>query len=319
LRTAARGVDTRRVTATAELACPRCGGTHAAAARACALCGEPLGLARPGGAPRSKLGPRATFRSTPEPEPQTAPSAAICEQTRAARREAWLHLGLGLVTAPLFVWVPFLALMAWFLAALAHEMGHTALAWLCGSPALPALSPGGHAATFHGPRSLLLALCVAGALGAALARALEGRVRTGVIAALGAFCLLCAVFEAPRELAHLLAGHGAELAFATLCLWKTLDGGFTDSRLERALYGTLGWTLLGKNLALCWGLVHSAGARSAYRSSGSFGLTNDYVRVAELTSLRLSTVGLVMLAAGLLVLPAAFALWRLSTRARSET
>jgi hypothetical protein len=120
-----------------------------------------------------------------------------------------------------------------------------------------------------------------------------------------------------RDVLHLLAGHAGELAFATLALWKALDGGFTDSKAERALYSTVGWFLLGKNAVLCWGLMRSEAARADYMTSGSFGFTNDYLRLAEDHLFwRLESVALLMLVATLAVLPLAFGLWRVGGRTR---
>jgi hypothetical protein len=124
-------------------------------------------------------------------------------------------------------------------------------------------------------------------------------------------------FTGGKECLHLLAGHGGELAFATLCLWKTLDGGFTESRLERGLYGTLGWYLLGSNVRLCFGLMFSSSSREGYAENSSFGLTNDMIRVAEdVLGWRLQSVALLMLLVSLGVLPAALSLWRISSRCR---
>jgi hypothetical protein len=235
---------------------------------------------------------------------------------RGHGREPWVFLGLGLLTAPVFAWTPLLQYMAWFLASLVHEMGHAGLAWLCGMPAIPAISLAGEAAAVHGAQSRLAALSVAAVLAALAWTRLAGRARAVVLSALVLGYPVLA-FTSMREVVHLLAGHGAELLFATLCLWKTLDGGFTDSRSERVLYGTVGWMLLGRNLGLCWGLIRSATARSEYRASGSFGLTNDYLRVAELLDWRLPVVASGMLLVSCLVLPAALGLWRLSSRARA--
>ena len=127
--------------------------------------------------------------------------------------------------------------------------------------------------------------------------------------------LLC--FTPAREVLHLAAGHLAEFGFACMCLFRALSGGYTDSRAERGLWGMLGWYLLGRNLWLCWGLVSSSGARALYHSNGSFGLTNDYIRLADdALGWQLQTVAGVMLFAGLLVLPGALVLWRAYVRAQ---
>jgi hypothetical protein len=195
-------------------------------------------------------------------------------------------------------------------------MGHAACAWLCGMPAIPAISLDGHAAAVHSEQEMPLVIMIAAALAFAVWRCFEGRMRWIALAIVGVVYPAIALTSA-KELVHLLAGHGAELAFATLCLWKTLDGGFTDSRLERGLYGTVGWFLVGKNAWLCWGLMNSADARSQYQENGSFGFTNDYIRVAQdVVHCPLQHVAFAMLVASVLVLPAALALWRVSRAAR---
>jgi hypothetical protein len=290
--------------AAVELACAQCGRKHSEDALTCALCGHVLRRA-------------ASVRAAPT-RPQRDEDAPAFAADAPAAREPWLYLGVGLVAAPVFAWAPILGFMGWFLAALVHEMGHAAAAWLCGMPSIPAISLAGHAAAVHQEQSVVLALAVTGGLVLGAWHVLGGRARwvgAGVVG-LGHLAL---AFTGARELLHLLAGHGAELLFAILCLWKTLDGGFTRSRVERGLYALVGWYLLGTNAWLCWGLVASGLARAEYRSSGSFGLTNDYVRVAEdVLGWRLPSVAGLMLVACALVLPAAFALWRLGRRLASR-
>jgi len=256
--------------------------------------------------------------SAPMARDHRASSFARGDRASEASHEPWLYLGIGLLTAPVFALTPLLEYMGWFLASLVHEMGHAAFAWLCGMPAVPAIALDGHAAAVHSEQSLFLVALIALGLGAGAWNVFTGRVRWIALALLAIVYPAIALTSA-KELFHLLAGHGGELAFATLCLWKTLDGGFTDSKLERALYGMLGWFLLGKNVHMCFGLMHSADARAEYNDNGSFGLTNDYIRVAEdVLHCPLERVALMMLVAALLVLPAALGLWRVSRAMRSE-
>lgn len=240
---------------------------------------------------------------------QRAPAAPEVERAlRRAQLEPWMFLGLGALTGPVFGLTPLLGYMGWFLASLVHEMGHAAFAWLCGMPAFPAIALDGHAAAMHGEQSLMLTLLVALALGAAAWHWLEGVSRWVALALIAVGYPALALTQA-KDVLHLLAGHGGELLFATLALWKTLDGGFTRSRPERLLYGTVGWFLLGRNAFLCWGLMRSEAARADYYTSGSFGMTNDYVRVAEdLLYWRLESVAALMLLATLCALPAAIAI-----------
>jgi hypothetical protein len=249
--------------------------------------------------------------------PKPAPTARVVTRVESAPAwEPWLYFGIGLATAPVFGLTPILQYMGWFLASLVHEMGHAAIAWLCGMPSIPAISLAGHAAAVHQEQSKFLVALIALGLCAAAWKFLAGHWR---FVAIG---LVLVVYPAValtgvKEFFFLVGGHGTELLFATLCLWKALDGGFTESRLERALYGTVGWYLLGKNAFMCIGLARSASARSEYQSNGSFGLTNDYIRLAEdVLNWRLESVAILMLVACILVLPAAIGFWRLTAALR---
>jgi hypothetical protein len=284
-------------------ACPACGRENPDGAYVCGLCG---GLLRhvPAVAP-------------PIPSSVPAPSFEPIEVASDAR-EPWIYLGIGAVTAPIFALTPLLGFMGWFLASLVHEMGHSAVAWFFGMPAVPAISLEGHAAAVHSEQSIFLALLVWAALATAAWRLLADRARW-IALALVVVVYPSFAFTRAGECLHLLAGHGGELAFATLALWKTLDGGFTESRLERGLYGTVGWYLVGKNVILCGGLLFSSASRDAYAENGSFGLTNDMIRVAEdVLGWRLQSVALLVLLAALGVLPAALGLWRVSSRLRAR-
>ena len=301
-----------------ELECPRCGRLQDGAQRLCGLCGNLLRREAP-------IATHAREATTKEAREATARAAAISSaattragaaRPEASAREPWLYLALGLATAPVFGLTPILKYMGWFLAALVHEMGHAGFAWLCGMPAFPAISLAGHAAAIHGEQQLFVVLVIAALLGSSAWRFFEGRARTLALVVLGVLYPAIALTGA-KELLHLLAGHGAELVFATLCLWKTLDGGFTGSRTERALYGTVGWYLAGKNALLAFGLATSAAARAEYRANGSFGLTNDLIRAAEdVLAWRLETVAGLVLVASLCVVPLALGLARLSRSMR---
>jgi hypothetical protein len=230
--------------------------------------------------------------------------------------QRWLYLAIGLATAPALAFLPIVSFMGWFLASLVHEMGHASAAWLCGMPAFPAISLEGHAAAVHSEQLVPLALFLTAALCFLAWRFFQGHAR-GIACAAVALVHLTLAFTPARDVLHLLAGHLAELGFACMCLFRALTGGCTHSRTERALHGTLGWFLLGRNVWLCWGLVSSSGARALYETNGSFGLTNDYIRLADdVLGWQLQTTAGGMLLVGALVLPAALVLWRIYERAR---
>ena len=205
----------------------------------------------------------------------------------------WLYLALGAATAPVFLLHGTLRFVAWFLSALVHEMGHCAVGWLFGMPSIPAIRLDGHAVALHGPQLVFLVLLNAGLIGFALWNASIKRRGRPAYALPGVFvALYLAIALTPaREACFLLAGHAGEALFASVCLWRTMVGGWTASRLERVLYGTLGCYLVGSNVLLSAGLVLDAGARAAYAANGSFGLTNDYLRLSRDLGVPLEWIG----------------------------
>jgi hypothetical protein len=307
--------DTEALPTIVTTRCPRCGRHLRGEDLVCGMCGLLLRREE-----RTEVAQTSATTAAVVKPVSMRPAAATPTNARPVDTtpawEPWLYFGIGLATAPVFALTPILRFMGWFLAALVHEMGHSAVAWLCGMPSFPAISLAGHSAAVHQDQSKFLVALIACALGGAAWKFLAGHwrfVAIGIVAVVYPTIALTGV----KEFFFLAGGHGTELLFATLCLWKALDGGFTESRLERALYGTVGWYLLGKNALMCIGLARSAAARAEYQSNGSFGLTNDYIRLAEdVLHWRLESVAILMLAAGILVLPAAIGFWRFTLALR---
>lgn len=192
---------------------------------------------------------------------------------------AWFHLALGALLANLFA-LPILSYVGWFLSSLAHEMGHAAAAWLCGRPSFPAIRLDGHAAAIWREQSTWIAIVMTALLGSFAWRLRHAPV-AAVAVGLAALLQLGIAFSSAKDLFCLAAGHVGELLFAGICFHRAMTGGFTHSRTERGLYSALGWYLLAKNVTLFFGLMTSMTALIDYYGSGSFGLTNDLIRIAE--------------------------------------
>jgi hypothetical protein len=221
--------------------------------------------------------------------------------------EPWFFLALGLLLAPILTFTPMLQYVGWFLGSLCHETGHAAMGWFLGCASVPAIRIDGHAAAIHQDHSKFLSGLVMLAL-AAMAyrnRARRGRLVTW-LAVLAVYPVLA--FTGAREAAFLFAGHLGELAFATYFLSRAVDGGFSGSAAERATHAMVGWFLVGRNVWLAGGLLWKESVRDWYAESGSFGLVNDYLRIArEVFASSISVPATAMLVVSLLVLP--IALW----------
>jgi hypothetical protein len=220
------------------------------------------------------------------------------------------YLGLGVLLAPLLAATPLLRYVGWFLESLFHETGHAAAGWALGCPAYPAIRIDGHAAAVHAPQSVLLCAGWMALLGALAWGSRRNHARLAVFGgALLLYPLLA--FTSAREVVFLLAGHLGELVFATVLLVQAVDGGLSGEPLERAAHSMVGWFLVGSNAWLCGGLMFSETARAGYGTSGSFGLENDLLRLAnEAVPLSLGTIAGTILLLSLCVAPVALALGR---------
>ena len=235
-------------------------------------------------------------------------------QRNDAFRGAVAYVVIGIPLAFVFSLTPLLKFMGWFLAALFHEVGHSTLAWFTGHPSVPAISLRGHAAAIHGEPLMLVRFIVVASISALSIQFLRGTRR---IAALASLAVIYPVLIWTRvgEIAFLVSGHLGELVAAALCLWRAADGEACHSNAERAAYAMLGWYLCGDNIILSFGLAFSPAARAEYAASGSFGLTNDYIRLAnEFTGMSLGQVGFLMGALALAVPAATLGLFVMARR-----
>ncbi len=283
--------------------CSQCG--YSGDAPVCAMCGA----LPPGGGTRS-------HPHLEPPHPQETLEIDWEDEPAEAETPVWglpakpFFFLVGAIIAPLFAVGSFMPRFGWFLGALFHESGHTATALAFGLPAFPAISLRGHAASVHQDQIVAMVFLLWAGLGYVTWHLRHHR---AALAALGIAVVLYPffAFTDAKEFLFLVGGHGGELAMATVCLWRALTGGFTHNPLERGLYSVLGWYLVGSNVWLCGSLATSAAARDWYAGSGSFGLTNDYIRLADVLGWGLPQVAGMMLLVSLLPLPLSWLIWHL--------
>ncbi len=229
-------------------------------------------------------------------------------QTRLSPRvTGFLYAGLGLLFVPLIQSTCLTRIMGWLFQAIVHEGGHTLMALALGRPALPRISLDGHVPfTMVGQHQMLWLCAFVWIVLLTLAhQAWKNKFLR--ITATAAAVLYPFIALSPRysQLAILLAGHGAELLFAGICLWRAQTGLFTHNQLERALYGIVGWYFVFANFFMCLGILRDPATRTDYINGSEPGHINDYVVVAYdvliLTSIQ--PVVIVMLLASIAVYP----------------
>ncbi|MGE0193830.1 MAG: hypothetical protein AB7T63_17535 [Planctomycetota bacterium] len=252
-------------------ACGSCGYALGPEDPVCGLCGALPGVRAP--APRTGPSPQrppvlGTW-STPQPRPAAAPRQAV-----------WLTLLVGFALAPLFAATPLLQRMGWFLVSLVHETGHVAISWFFGQAAVPAIRLDGHAAAVHGEQATVFVVAITAGLVWLTWALRRQRVLCAVVGVVTLLYPWLALGRA-KEVLFLLGGHLGEIAFGSVFLWRARGDGFTGSRAERITYAATGAYLVGQTMVLCVGLMTSHAARAKYASNGSFGLTNDLLRLAH--------------------------------------
>lgn len=269
---------------TSRTHCPGCGYANDAEALTCSMCAHVLSrsaVATPPAVPTAPgCGAQARITRAAGSAPFLGSDSASFPA--AAPRPRWgaaRVLVLGAVLAPLFL-LPILRYMGWFLASLVHETGHCLFAWLFGHPAFPAIRLDGHAAAVHREQHLILVVLV-GAVLAWLLYLARNRRRLRILAGVGLVLYPLLALTEGRDILHLLGGHLGELAFAGIFFVRALSGGVTESLAERVTYAVCAWFLTGRNVVLAFSLMTSEAARAHYAGSGSYGLTNDYLRVAR--------------------------------------
>jgi hypothetical protein len=227
---------------------------------------------------------------------------AIAEQGDVDTPLRWRYLGAGIAAAWLLGFV-LPGTFQWVLAALPHEMGHATVGCLLGRPSAPAISLAGHAWTGIGERCDWLVWLMAIAL-AATAYVQRARLGRCVPLAVLAISVPLFAFATMGEILIAAGGHLGELVFAAYCYAICWSGGRTGTAAERGAGAMAGALLQHGNVKLCWGLLNDTAAREHYSGSGSLGLKNDYLVLAEdLCNCGLGRVAGVMLVASVLALP----------------
>lgn len=283
--------------------CPKCGFVQSDLALECARCGVIFARLHDG------VGPPAALGAALPPLAAAGAAAEDLPPLRRLSRTAVRALLQGGALAAAVAAVPFLSFVFSYLATLVHELGHTATAWLFGYPAIPAFDfVYGGGVSLHFDRSAtLVALLVLG-WGALLVYA---RRQGSPILPLAVLAVLWAVaaWTPLHELLMVAMGHGAELVFAGLFLFRALGGderpeplpaaarrrggrlrtlapfvswdGRGRSPVERALYAFSGGFILFHAAAFAWGLATDPVKRQLYEEAKGGGRWMDFSRLAE--------------------------------------
>ena len=230
-------------------------------------------------------------------------------QPNAARRALIVGGALALVV----YLVPFLRFVFHTLITLVHELGHALAAWAFGIPAIPAFDfvYGGGVTVNQGRSSGLMILIYL----AFAALAYWVRENRGYLIALAVWvCAYTLVAFTPlHEAIEIAMGHGSELIFAGIFLYRALTGSACRVSGERPLYAFCALFILLSDAAFALSLLTSSASVSDYEDAKGGGHWMDFSRLAgDYAHIGLQAVVFVFLIAVVLV---PFAAYVASTRA----
>ncbi len=262
--------------------CPKCAHDQTFDGDECERCGIIFARYRPATLTGdSRSGPASAH---PEAEAEACSSESSPAGTEAAicniGRAGWVAAGAGLVLAILTQLVTILEILIGHFVVLVHEFGHAVFGWLFGYPSIPAFdfSYGG-GVTSHQQQSLSITI-----LFYAAATALAWAFRTNRLSLaliVGLTCVYSLLLFSPAHEGVILAmGHGAELGFAALFLYRAFTGRACHHAVERAAYAWIGFHIVIHDALFAHGLATSALAREIYGDAKGGGHWMDFSRLA---------------------------------------
>lgn len=171
----------------------------------------------------------------------------------------------------------------WFITTIIHESGHLFISLYSGCPALPAIRLDGHGACLSVSQNIPLTILIFLML-CPLCKKMVG-MGSKMLQIFSVFLmtlfLLLAFIPSFRHILRLYAGHGNELIFAIIFFIKAFTGLTSSGGADRTVSAAMGWYITVRNLKLTFGILFNSQIRAAYYVGGSFGLTNDYIRISN--------------------------------------
>lgn len=230
--------------------------------------------------------------------------------TAALDGEARRALMIGAVLAAVVMAVPFLRFVFSYMIILVHELGHALFAWIFGYPAIPSFDfyYGGGFTSWDSRNALLLVLINAG-WAVALWVYRRHRPALVVLSTLLALYSLCAVTRLHQHVIGFM-GHGAELVFAGIFLYRALSGSRVKIAAERPLYAFLAFFIVASDLRFAVGLARSPLEREIYAEAKGGGHVMDFSRLAEGFQVELYSVAGLFAVLAMAALPLAWLVYR---------
>lgn len=206
----------------------------------------------------------------------------------------WRTVGASLVLAALLLMSGQLTFLFSPLLTLIHEFGHASVAWLFGYFAVPAFDfiYGGGITMQSESQVALIMLTIYSGFGFLFYHYRRNDLTSRILLATVILYTVCA-YTPLHTLLMVAMGHGFELIFAGIFLYRALSGSGCRYSIERPLYGMLGLFAVIYDLRFAFSLMIDREVRAVYELGKGDILDHDLVRIAnEFLNIDLSFVAL---------------------------
>lgn len=194
----------------------------------------------------------------------------------------WNTIAVGFVLAVLLLRLAPLAFLLSPLITVVHELGHAALAWCFGYFALPAFDfiHGGGITLQSNTRVAAIVLAIYAGFAFLFYRYRHNPLTSKVLAGTLITYCICA-YTVIHHLLMIAMGHGFELLFAGIFLYRAASGAGCRHSIERILYSLLGCFVILYNVRFSYRLLTDLGTRTIYEAGKGGILDHDFVRLAH--------------------------------------
>ncbi len=216
------------------------------------------------------------------------------------------HLILGFFLSLMIQYFYLTKFIFWLIGTVLHEGGHLFFNLLTACPALPTIRLDGHAACVSRSQIFFVAIIIwLIFIYNIYVNHKEDKHNLKLFFIVSSIIYPIISFVPTIKLfLLLLAGHGTEIIIAGVFFFRVKTGLLVQNEIDRLLNSTLAWYLIITNLVFAFSVSFIDSARAKYYSGGSFGLTNDFVRISnDITGLDISFVLIPFFLITLTILP----------------
>ncbi|HEY9640556.1 MAG TPA: hypothetical protein V6C57_08730 [Coleofasciculaceae cyanobacterium] len=220
-----------------------------------------------------------------KPSARPAPHPALCSPSQfplPASPSLLKTIAASLLLSSLLLLSRQLSFLISPLLIMVHELGHASVAWLFGYGAIPAFDfIYGGGVTMQTLDRIPLLLFGLGSGFAYLCYRYRHNDLTSRVLLAGAIAYAICAFTPLHTLLIVGMGHGFELLFAGIFLYRALSGWGCRYAIERPLYGMLGFFMVFYDIRFAYGLLTDAEQRAIYEVGKGSIVDNDFVRLAN--------------------------------------